>query len=217
MRQDARMSEQSRGEIVLVRHGQTDWSEARRHTGTTDRQLTAEGERRAGAVGTALAGRRFALVLTSPRSRARRTAELAGLSGPEGRSEEPDLAEWDYGGYEGRTSADIAQDRGGQWWIWTDGVVPGDTPGESIEDVARRSRSVLERVRPVIDAGDDVALVGHGHALRVLTACWLGRPPVDGAMFKLSAGAYCVLGFEHEREVVVHWNIEAPEQTEQSG
>lgn len=181
-------------QIVLVRHGQTQWSRDGKHTGRTDVALTPEGERDAVGLRDRLA-RPFALVLTSPLQRAARTAELAGLVA----DPEPDLVEWDYGPEEGRTTAQARQDRPG-WSVWAD-----EGLGESLEQVAARQRRVLARVRPVLDGGD-VCLVGHGHALRILAACWLGLPPAVGQQLVLGAGSVSVLGEEHGCPAVVAWN-----------
>ncbi|MFB8767141.1 histidine phosphatase family protein [Nocardiopsis alba] len=192
------------GELVLVRHGQTEWSRTGRHTGLTDVPLTEEGERQAASLRAPLARRRFALVATSPLARAVRTAELAGLEGP---VVLPDLVEWDYGAYEGITSAEIHEGRP-EWDLWTDGVPPGDIdhPGEGPEQVAERVDQVLERVVPVLEEGD-VALVAHGHVLRVLTARRLGLPPGRGALFRMETGVLGVLGTEHGRPVLGGWNL----------
>jgi probable phosphoglycerate mutase len=142
-------------------------------------------------------------VLVSPAVRAWRTAQLAGLDGAQ---REPGLWEWDYGGYEGRTTADIHRDRPG-WYLWTDGVVPGDAehPGETIEHVGERVDAVLDRVRSMLDDGD-VAIVAHGHILRVLTARWLGLDPSAGRLFRLDTGTVSQLGAEHDRPVIRVWN-----------
>ena len=168
------------GQLILIRHGETEWSAAGRHTGRTDLPLTAHGEAAATALAPALARLRLRAVFTSPAARAVRTAELAGLHGAR---PDADLQEWDYGGYEGLTTAQIRAGRPG-WDLWRDGVIPGDAgrPGETIEQVAARADAVLDRVRPLL-AGDggDVALVAHGHLLRVLTARWLRLGPPAGA------------------------------------
>ncbi|WP_331772334.1 histidine phosphatase family protein (plasmid) [Embleya sp. NBC_00888] len=192
-------------ELMLVRHGETEWTRSGRHTGLTDIPLTAEGEAQAKAVGSLLAGREFALALVSPLGRARHTAELAGITGGE---IEPDLVEWDYGGYEGITTHEIRESVPG-WLVWRDGVIPGDAdhPGESIVDVGRRVDRVLARVRPVLAAGHDAVLVAHGHLLRALTARWLGLPPEDGRLFRLETARLCTLGYEREEPVLLGWNI----------
>lgn len=199
------------GEIILLRHGQTDWAKAGRHTGRTDIPLNAEGEQRARAAGTLLAGRKIIVAWSSPAIRARRTAELAGLPV---RDVDPDLWEWDYGGYEGRTTAQIQRERPG-WSLWTDGVVPGGPggfPGETAQQVGARCDRVIERVRPLVEPGSpaaldgDVALVAHGHVLRVLAARWLGLPPNAGAYFLLGTASVSSLGFEHASPVIALWN-----------
>ncbi|MFL6138680.1 MAG: histidine phosphatase family protein [Frankiaceae bacterium] len=189
-------------EIVVVRHGETEWSRARRHTGRIDLPLTPAGERAAGALRPLLAGRSFGLVLVSPLQRASRTAELAGLDG----EPDADLMEWDYGAYEGLTTEQVRERLGRPWSLWDDGVAPGATPGESIEDVAARVRRVIARAEPVIDAGSDVALVAHGHSLRILAACWLGLEPRAGAVLVLGAGAVGTLGHEHGWHALTGWN-----------
>lgn len=198
------------GELLLVRHGETEWTLSRRHTGHTDLPLTANGEDQARAVAAVLAEHTIALTLTSPRQRAMRTAELAGLWHAQ---VEPNLREWDYGGYEGLTSAQIRGQRPG-WVLWTDGVAAGpeDHPGESPEQVGARADRVLARVRPLL--GDcplgDVVLVAHGHFLRVLAARHLGLPPAAGALFRLDTGTVSTLGTEHGRPVVTAWNAAPP-------
>jgi probable phosphoglycerate mutase len=188
------------GDLILVRHGETEWARDGRHTGRTDVPLTPRGEEQARALAPLLAEREIALVLVSPAQRARRTAELAGLTGPE---TDERLWEWDYGAYEGRTTAEIREERPG-WWLWRDGVVGGET----VEQVGARMDGVLERVRPDLNEGD-VVLAAHGHVLRVLTARWLGLPPADGRLFKLSTGTLSALGTEHDRPVIGFWNLPA--------
>jgi broad specificity phosphatase PhoE len=185
------------GDVVLIRHGETEWSKAHRHTSYTDLPLTAEGERQAKALAPALAGRRFVAVVSSPRQRALRTAELAGLTvGTVGEG----LVEWNYGEYEGLTTEEIRRTRPG-WTLWTDGC-PG---GESPEQVARRIDGALARIRPLLEYGD-VALVGHGHALRVVGARWVGLPASAGAYLRLDTATLSALGFEREQEVLRYWN-----------
>src|ERR1700729_4249163 len=147
------------GELIVLRHGETEWSASGRHTGRTDVPLTSRGEAAAAALAPALAGRHIAAVFTSPASRAVRTAELAGLQDTK---TDPDLQEWDYGGYEGRTTAQIQAERPG-WYLWRDGVIPGDAahPGETVDQVGARADAVLSRVTPLLAQGD-VALVAHG-------------------------------------------------------
>jgi probable phosphoglycerate mutase len=192
------------GELVLVRHGETEWSVSGQHTGVTDIPLTPAGEHQVSRLGPLLAGHSFGLVLASPRLRARRTAELLGWANPE---IEPDLAEWDYGGYEGRTTDEISTELGRPWRIWTDPVPAGATPGETLAQVAQRADRVLARVAPLVSAGQDVALVGHGHGLRVLAARWLGLDPQAGALLALSAGSVSGLGYEHDQPVIVYWSL----------
>lgn len=191
------------GELVLVRHGQTEWSKARRHTGRTDLPLTEEGERQAEAVRPLLAERRFELVLASPLRRAEHTAELAGLGGA---VTHPDLVEWDYGAYEGITTAEIHRGRP-EWNLWTDGVPPGppELPGESPDQVGVRADRVLADLASARERGD-VVLVAHSHLLRVLTARWLGLPASGGALFRLDTGSVSTLGTEHDRPVMTSWN-----------
>jgi broad specificity phosphatase PhoE len=189
-------------ELILLRHGQTEWSRDGRHTGRTDLPLTDVGEDQARAAAKLLAGMTFGAVYSSPLTRAVRTAELAGLTGV---IEDPDLLEWDYGGYEGVTSDQIHQDRPG-WYLWDDGIIPGDAshPGETIEQVCARVDRVLARVRPVLAGGEgrDVCVVAHGHVLRILCARWLGLPATDGRFFRLDTATVSRLGFEHGRPVV---------------
>jgi probable phosphoglycerate mutase len=191
------------GEIVVVRHGETEWSRSGQHTSVTDLPLLPDGEEQARALGKSLSGRRFVDVWTSPRQRARRTAELAGLTAT---AVVDDLVEVDYGGYEGRTTAEIREELGHPWTLWKDGTVPGDTPGETLQQVAARVDRVLARVGPRLADGD-VALFAHGHVLRVLTARWLGLAPEDGALLPLRAGSYGVLGYERERQVLSAWAL----------
>jgi probable phosphoglycerate mutase len=191
------------GEIIVVRHGQTEWSRSGQHTSVTDLPLLPEGEEQARRLRTTLGGRTFAAVWVSPRQRAHRTAELAGLT-PTGVDD--DLVEVDYGGYEGRTTAEISAELGREWSVWRDGTVPGDTPGETMAAVGLRVDRVLERARPRLADGD-VVLVAHGHVLRVLTARWLGLAPEHGALFALPAGSVGVLGHEHARPVLSAWGL----------
>ena len=180
--------------IVLVRHGATEWSVAKRHTSRTDVPLTEEGRAAARALAERLADRRFALVLSSPRVRARTTAELAGFT-PE---IEPDLVEIDYGDYEGLTTAEIREQRPG-WTVWRDGMPNGETLAQAGE----RADRVIARA---LAAGGDVALFAHGHILRILAARWLDLPPERGASFALATAALCELGVERETRVIARWN-----------
>ncbi|MEO8051535.1 MAG: histidine phosphatase family protein [Acidobacteriota bacterium] len=184
----------SRGELWLIRHGETEWSASGKHTSSTDLALTSEGERKAAAVGRLLTGKMFALVLASPLRRALETCRLAGYT-PE---VTPDLREWGYGAYEGLTTAEIQVKNPG-WTIWT-GTPPD---GESAEEVGARADRAIARATA---AGGDVALFGHGHMSRVLGARWLGLEPADGRLLALSTGSISVLGYEHETRVVEKWN-----------
>ncbi len=189
------MSEQ-RHALWLIRHGETEWSVTKRHTGRTDIALTATGKRQAAALGRHLARRAFALVLCSPLQRARETCRLAGYSDVATCTD--DLLEWDYGAYEGRTTSEIRTEVPG-WSIWTGGV-PG---GETIEQVGNRAEQVIKQALAV---DGDVALFAHAHILRILTACWLGLPPDAGRLFALSTGSVSVLGHERETRVISVWN-----------
>jgi len=185
-------------EIWLVRHGETEWSLSGAHTGRTDIPLTAEGRRKAQALGHALAGRKFAMVLSSPLQRALDTCRLAGFG--DSVEIDPNLCEWDYGEYEGRTSREIRQQRP-DWVLWRDGF-PG---GETIGQVAGRAEAVLARVA---QADGDVALFAHGHILRILTARWLGLDPDAARFFALGTASISNLGYEHETRVITRWNVQ---------
>jgi probable phosphoglycerate mutase len=181
-------------EVVLVRHGETEWSRELKHTGRTDVPLTEVGERQARVVGEALRGREFALVLSSPLRRALDTARLAGFE-PEVRDE---LAEWDYGEYDGRRTVEIREEVP-DWTIWRYGALGGETVAEVS---ARADRLVEELLR----AEGDVLVFSHGHLLRVLTARWLGLDAADGRLFALDSGTLSTLGFEREQRVIRVWN-----------
>ncbi len=186
------------GRVVLLRHGQTEWATSGRHTGTTDVPLTDVGERQAAAAGELVGelGLRDPLIVSSPRTRALRTAQLAGLTVER---EWDALSEWDYGDYEGKTSAEI-QRTVPHWTVWTH-PCPG---GESVEQVGARADLVLSVILPALGERD-VVLVGHGHFSRALLTRWLELPVSEGKRFALSPAAYSVLGFEHSfRQVVVH-------------
>jgi probable phosphoglycerate mutase len=187
-------------EVVLVRHGETEWSRAGKHTGRTDIPLTERGRQEAQALAVELQGRRFALVLTSPLARAAETCRLARL----GDVAEPqeDLMEWDYGAYEGRETIDIRKDRPG-WTLWHDGVPEGET----IPQVQARVDRVIAELRSV--AGD-AAVFAHGHLLRVLAARWLGLEPAAGRLFALDPATISILGYERETPVVRMWNQSVP-------
>jgi len=194
------------GELVLIRHGETEWTLSGQHTSYTDLPLTANGEEQARTLAPLLASRHLTWVLCSPMQRAQQTAKLAGL---DHLRIDPDLREWDYGGYEGVTTRDIHRGRP-DWDIWTDGVVPGPEghPGETPDDIGERADRVLARVEAAFINGDggDVVLVAHAHFLRVLTARRLGLPPADGALFQLATGTVSRLGTEHGRHVLTAWN-----------
>lgn len=181
-------------EVVLVRHGETEWSAALRHTGRTDLPLTPAGEEEARAVGEALRGREFALVLSSPLRRALDTASLAGFA-PQVRGE---LAEWDYGEYEGLTTAQI-RETVPDWTIWRDGARGGESGAEV---GARVDRVIAE----ILQVDGDVLVFAHGHLLRVLCARWLELEPSDGRLFALAPATLSTLGFEREQRVIQVWN-----------
>jgi len=183
-------------EIVLVRHGETEWSRDGRHTGVTDIPLTDTGRRQAELLRDSLAGRDFELVLTSPLERAAETCRLAGLADKAERSDA--LVEWDYGEYEGITTKEIREGRAG-WYLWRDGC-PG---GETAADVGARVDPVVERLAAL---DGDAALFAHGHVLRVMTARWLGLGPQSGALFALETATLSTLGFERETRVIRRWN-----------
>ena len=183
------------GDLWLVRHGRTEWSVAGRHTSWTDLPLLPEGEEDARALVPRLAGRSFEQVLTSPRLRARRTAELAGFPDAE---VDPDLAEWDYGDYEGVTTDEIREQAPG-WTIWSR-PAPG---GETADQVAERCDRVVARALAV---DGDTLVFGHGHGLRVLAARWLRLPASEGRLLRLDNGTISVLGHEHGAPVVLTWN-----------
>jgi broad specificity phosphatase PhoE len=183
-------------EVVLVRHGETEWTRAGMHTGRTDIPLTERGREEARAVGVELRERRFALVLTSPLARASETCRLAGLGGEAAIREE--LMEWDYGAYEGRTTIEIRGERPG-WTLWRDGVPDGETAAQ----VGARVDRVIADLRA---AAGDAAVFAHGHVLRVLAARWLGLEPDAGRLFALDPATISILGYERESPVVRMWN-----------
>lgn len=185
-------------DLWLVRHGATEWSISGRHTGSTDLPLLPEGEAGATALAPRLAGPgvpEFALVLTSPRQRARRTAELAGFPHAE---VDDDLVEWGYGDYEGVTTADIRRSDPG-WSIW-EGHTPG---GETAAAVSERLDRVIARARA---ASGPALFFAHGHCLRALTARWLDLPVSEGRLFRLDTSTLSVLGWEHDRPAMLKWN-----------
>ena len=185
------------GELVLVRHGETEWSRTGRHTGRTEVPLTEEGARQAKLLSASLAGRRFERVLTSPLGRAAETCRLAGFG--EVAEARDELVEWDYGEYEGLTTPEIRRERP-DWVLWRDGC-PG---GESADDVGERVDRLLAELR---GTPGDVALFAHGHVLRVLAVRWIGLPPADGARMALATATVSVLGWERETQVVRLWNM----------
>ena len=187
--------------LWLIRHGETEWSKSGQHTGRTDLPLTPDGERQAVALGAMLAGVRPVLVLSSPRQRAIRTAELAGL---EIDDLDPDLAEWDYGDYEGLTTAQI-RDRVPGWSLWTHPVPGGETPHE----VAVRADRVLTRALARLAEGP-VVFVAHGHISRVMGARWIGLDVLDGGRLALGTAAPSVLGGQHGTPVIERWNVPNP-------
>jgi probable phosphoglycerate mutase len=192
------MSTDLQPRFVIVRHGATEWSRDWRHTGRTDLPLTDEGRAAAARLKPILAGRSFALVLTSPLRRAKETAALAGFPDAEPCD---DLLEWDYGDDEGRTSAEIREERPG-WSIWSDG--PKD--GEPIAHVAVRTERVIDLV---LAAGGDVLAFAHAHVLRILTARWLSLHPELGKRFQLATAAPSTLGWEHDYRVIESWSCRA--------
>ena len=186
------------GDLWVIRHGETEWSRSGAHTGRKDIPLTETGRGQALGLRKYLAGRKFALVLTSPLSRARETCDLAGYG--QQAAIEPLLMEWDYGDYEGRTWAEIRKEAPG-WSLWSCGVPNGET----LDQVASRAGRVIERA---LEAGGDVALFGHGHILRVLASQWLRLPPSCAGLFALGAAGIGILGYEHETRVIERWNVE---------
>jgi broad specificity phosphatase PhoE len=191
-------------EIWVVRHGETAWSLSGQHTGSTDIPLTDHGREEAAAVGRYLQGREFALVLVSPLQRARESCRIAGYDAVA--EVDPDLREWGYGCYEGRTTAQIREKRPG-WSLWDDGADGGETSDE----VAIRARRVIARVESV---NGDVLLFAHGHVLRILAACWLGLPSNAGRLFALGTASFGVLGHERESRVLTRGNLQAEPRTE---
>jgi probable phosphoglycerate mutase len=182
-------------EIWLVRHGETEWTIAKQHTGRTDVELTAAGEDQARALAPLLALKTFAAVYTSPRKRARRTAELAGFPDAD---VDDQLVELDYGEYEGRTTAEIHNERP-DWVLWRDGT-PG---GETIEAAGGRADAVIARIA---DLDGDVLLFGHGHFSRILGARLVGLPPSDGKLLILGPGSISIVGSEHDERAIRTWN-----------
>ncbi len=190
------MSPPERPELVLVRHGETEWTLSGQHSGRTDVPLTEAGRRQVSDVAPRLSGRDFARVLASPLSRAWDTAALGGFAERAERCD--DLMEWDYGAYDGVTTAEIRKHRPG-WTVWADGAPDGET----VAEVGGRADKVLAQVR---EASADVLLFSHGHFLRVLAARWVGLAPADGRLLALGPGSVSVLGWERENPVIDTWN-----------
>jgi broad specificity phosphatase PhoE len=184
-------------QLWLIRHGETEWSKSGAHTGRTDLPLTEVGRENASAMGGILADRRFALVLTSPMQRARETCRLAGYG--DAAEVDPNLCEWDYGDYEGRTTLDIRKENP-DWSLWVSGVPHGETIGQ----VAGRADAVIARA---LTADGDVALFAHGHILRVLGARWVGLPPQVGRFLALETASLSRLGYERATRVISRWNL----------
>ncbi|WP_344049593.1 histidine phosphatase family protein [Streptomyces thermoalcalitolerans] len=193
-------------DLLLVRHGETEWSRSGRHTGWTDVPLTEHGREEARRLAPLIREHRIGAAFVSPLRRARETAELIGVHDAR---VDADLREWDYGAYEGITTPEIQRTRPG-WFLFTDGVAPGppEHPGETVEQVGERADRMLAKVDAAsADAEGAVLLVAHGHILRVLTARRLGLAPSAGALFQLATGTLCRLGTEHGRPVITAWNI----------
>jgi probable phosphoglycerate mutase len=184
-------------DVWLIRHGETEWSRSGQHTGLTDLPLTESGRRAARALAPVLARESFAVALTSPLQRARETCKLAGLG--DSAQVDPDLVEWDYGKYEGLTTAEI-RERAPGWLLFTDGAPGGERP----EDVGRRVDRVIARARAT---PGNVTMFAHGHVLRVLAARWLGWPVAAGQHFLLDTGTVNVLSAYHEAPAIRHWNV----------
>lgn len=196
--------------IYLIRHGETEWARLGRHTSVTDLPLLPAGEHDARGLGLRLRGIPFAQVLTSPRIRARRTCELAGFGA--GAQIEPDLAEWNYGDYEGKTAEEIALQRPG-WNIYRDGCPNGESP----EQISARADRLIARLS---ELSGDVAVFSHGHFLRIFTARWVGWPLSHAQMLLLSTASLGILAFNHEkrsRPVIALWNELGPRETREAG
>lgn len=192
-------TERSVQRVIIVRHAQTEWSLTGQHTGTTDLPLTDRGRADTQFLRARLRGRRFARVLTSPLQRAAETSRIAGF---ESEAEvNDDLVEWDYGAYEGRTTADIRMDDPG-WDLWRDGAPRGESP----TDVSRRIDRVVAEVLQTCERGGDVLVFAHGHSLAALAVRWLGLPIAVGRHFQLGTGSISVLGWKREHRVLEGWN-----------
>lgn len=191
--------------IWLIRHGETEWSLSGAHTSRTDIPLTQKGRERASVIHSYLENKEFSLVLSSPRQRALETARIAGFG--EAAFVDENLIEWDYGEYEGRTTAEIRKDlKNPRWTVW-DGAPPGSEP---LDSVAERARNVISRA---LQAGGDVVMFSHAHFLRILAATWIGLPPAGGRLFSLGTGAISRLGFERETRVIELWNLSFEDET----
>jgi broad specificity phosphatase PhoE len=182
-------------DVWLVRHGETEWTLSKQHTSRTDVPLTERGEEQAAELALLLAAPQFALVLTSPRERARRTAALAGFPDAD---VDDDLVEIDYGDYEGRTTEEIHEERP-DWFLWTDGSPNGESP----DDAGRRADHVIERIS---GADGPVLVFGHGHMSRILGARLLGLPAADGQLFVMDPASVSIVGSEHGRRAFMRWN-----------
>jgi probable phosphoglycerate mutase len=194
------------GDLLLVRHGETEWSMSGRHTGSTDVPLTDNGREQARLLGPLIARHHIAAAFVSPMRRARETARLAGVTGAR---VDDDLREWDYGGYEGVTTLEIHRERP-DWFLFTDGVAAGppERPGESPDEVGARAERMLAKIDAALsEAEGSVVVVSHGHFLRVLTARRLGLSAQSGALFQLGTGTMSRLSTEHRRHVVAGWNV----------
>lgn len=195
--------ESDRASIVLVRHGETEWSRSGRHTSVTDVALTGHGREQARRVGQALDRHPFTRVLASPRRRARDTAVLAGYAHPEIVQA---LAEWNYGDLEGRTTAQISDEIGHPWSVWQ-ASPPDPVPAESADEVGARADSVIEMLRESLDHGEDAVIFAHAHFLRIFAARWMGLRAGAGARLALGTGSISELGYEHGLPVVARWNM----------
>jgi len=196
-------------QLVLLRHGQTEWSATGRHTGRTDVALLPLGKEQALAAGEALGDYHFGAVFASPLQRARMTAEFAGFPDP---IITDDVMEWDYGPIEGHTTAEINAILGREFQIFEDGVQlypdnVNQSVGETLEDVARRAKSFIATVEPYLADGEDVLVVAHGHFLRILGCVWLGLEPKWAARFELDPAAICLLGYGHHQRTIEGWNL----------
>jgi len=187
-------------QVFLIRHGETEWSRTGRHTGRSNVPLNEEGRLRASAIGRALKEHKFS-VLASPLDRARETCRIAGYE--DAAVVDPDLREWDYGDYEGRTTAEI-RGEDPNWSVWLSPIVNG----ESLDQVAERAQRVIGRVLSM--APGNVALFAHGHILRILAACWVELPPVGGRRLALDTASISTLGYERQTRVIRDWNLVPP-------